>query len=230
LNVLGGFFYLNGTVGVGSGNYTLLSGLTIGSPHLDCRSMGTKICIRASSVFFDAGSMTMITGASKMIAFNTIDFSDASELYTIYTDTSIPESITGIPIIHIEFSTSLPYEISKLIVHNSDETTQLLAREVIFDSNSHRGFAISVPSIGNYIFTSTSNDSLLCKALSLDSVATFAFIFPGDLESALAPFVGRTIGEDLADALSTSMPIAKIQTNFHRSQHTIEMLYGSIRS
>jgi hypothetical protein len=115
-----------------------------------------------------------------MIEFDTLNFSDGSEIYTIYTGSSIPEFIRGIPIIHIEFAASLPYQISNLIVHNRDEATEVFAREVLFDSTAHRGFAISVPSIGNYSFASLSNDSLLCHALSLDSVATFAALIEAD--------------------------------------------------
>jgi hypothetical protein len=166
---------LNGTVGVGDVNYVLLSGLV----HLDCRSLGTKTCLRASSVLFGDGSVTMITGASRMIEFQTVTFSRLSDLSTLYTGTSMQELITGIPILHIQFATSLPYQISNLIVHNSDETTQLLAREVPFNSSAHRGFAISVPSIGNYTFTSPST-GLLCRALSVDNITTFAALTDGD--------------------------------------------------
>jgi hypothetical protein len=180
LSLLGGSFYLSGHAGVGAANDSSLSTLTVGSPHLDCRPLGTEICLRASSVLFDAGSMMMVTGSSKMIDFDTLHFSEASEIYTIYTGTSMQELITGIPIIHIQLATSLPYQISKLIVRNSDNTTAVFEREVFFDSSAHRGFAISVPSIGNYKFTLPSNDSLLCFALSRGNVTTFAALTEGD--------------------------------------------------
>jgi hypothetical protein len=57
-----------------------------------------------------------------------------------------------------------------------------------------------------------------------------ALTFPGDRESALAPFVHRTIDDDFADAFSTSIPMIKIKTSFRRSEQTIEMIYGSLPS
>jgi hypothetical protein len=128
LRIIGGSFDLNGIVGVGASNFALLSELTIGSPHLDCRNMGTKICLRASSVHFDNGSLTMMTGANQMIEFETVTFSNAAEIYTIYTGTSIQELLTGLPIIHVQFAESLTYQISRLIIHNSDEASGVFGR------------------------------------------------------------------------------------------------------
>jgi hypothetical protein len=39
------------------------------------------------------------------------------------------------------------------------------------------------------------------------------------------PFVRRTIEENIANALSTHMPIAKIKAPFHTSQRTIEIVH-----
>jgi hypothetical protein len=80
-------------------------------------------------VLFDDASVTMITSGSKMIDFGTPQFSDASEMYIIYTGISIQELITEIAIIHIQLAASLPDQVSKLIVHNSGKTTEFFERE-----------------------------------------------------------------------------------------------------
>jgi hypothetical protein len=145
VNVLGGFFRVNGRAGIGASN------LTIGSAYLDCRPIGTEVCLRASAVAFDNGSVTAITGGPRLIEFERVTFSEGSEIYTIYTGNSTRELFTGLPIIHIEFAMSLAYPISRLVVRGAG-----FARELPFDSDENRGFAVSVPSIGSYAIASIS--------------------------------------------------------------------------
>jgi hypothetical protein len=118
--------------------------------------------------------------SSKMIDFQTVTFSDSAEIYTIYTGPSTQELMTGLPIIHVQFAASIAYPISRLIVQNNDDTTKAYRREVLFNLSAHRGFAISVPSIGNYKLLSHSTDPVLCRSLVLNDVTTFAALTDGD--------------------------------------------------
>jgi hypothetical protein len=122
----------------------------------------------------------MITGAAKMMEFGAIAFSNSSEIYAIYTGTSVHELFTGLPIIHVQLAESLSYQISRVIVRNHDESTSAFVREVLFDSNAQRGFAISVPSIGSYTLTCGSSDGLLCRSLVHNGETTFLANSAGD--------------------------------------------------
>jgi hypothetical protein len=157
--------------------------------------------LRGQSVTFNNGSMTMVTGASKMIDFSTVKFSASSEIYTIYTGTSSKESMTGLPIIHVQFATSLPYRISHLVMRSS--LSEAIVREVLFNSTAHRGFAISVPSTGSYTFTGTSDEAFWCRLLVLNDATTFAASTKADTF-----YDGVRITEDEVVCPPTRTPLA----------------------
>jgi hypothetical protein len=159
LNVLGGsFLIVNGSVGVGAANFLSLPSLKLGSPHIDCRSIGTKACLRASSVVLDNGSLTAVTRAVNLIEFQSVSFSGSPSMYTVYAGVSIQEKFTGHPTIHIElvrFPCNLSYEVK---VNGADVSNANFWRVLPFNSRTDRGFGISVPSIGNYRITYNSTD------------------------------------------------------------------------
>jgi hypothetical protein len=227
LHILGGSFNLNRTVGVGTSDFALLSELTIGSPHLDCRNMRTKICVRASSIDFDNGSLTMITGAEHMIEFGTVTFSNSPDIYTIYTRTPVHKLFTGLPVIHVQFAESLTYQISRLIVHNSDEGTPEFSRELLLDSIVYPGFSISVPSTESNTFTCASADGLRYRSFVHNDDKRFPALSEGET---FCDDVGVT-GEDVscnprtmsADPTPLETPTTKFTTDrniLHRMQST----------
>jgi hypothetical protein len=69
----GSISVLDGIVGVGAENAS--PSLTIGSPDIDCRSIGAKTCLKAVSVVFSNGSFTAVTGASNLIESTEASFS-----------------------------------------------------------------------------------------------------------------------------------------------------------
>jgi hypothetical protein len=144
MTISGGSLYINaGSVGT---NYVNTGpNMIIRSPHIDCRAIGTTVCLQAPSVVFDNGSLTAVTGASNLINANTVSFSGSPSIYVIYTGSSTQETFTGLPIIHIEsitFSCNSSYEVTA--------TGDYFDRTVLFNPRSARGFGISVPSVGNY--------------------------------------------------------------------------------
>jgi hypothetical protein len=181
LSVFGGSFLIHeGIVGIGGWNLSSVSNLRLGSAHIDCRSIGSNICLRASSVLFDNGSLTSVTGASNLIEFNRITFSFSSEIYTIYSGLSQQEQFKGLPVIHIE-SVLLPsnftYEITVL---GTDELNEKFNRSVLFNAGSERGFGISVPSVGNYSMTYNSTDGSSQGCLVHDGLTSFAGLGKND--------------------------------------------------
>jgi hypothetical protein len=84
---------LNGTVGAGTEDMTAGPKLTIGSPHIDCRSIGVQTCLQAPSIVFDNGSFTAVTGAPNLIKSNTTSFSGLPSIYVIYSGSSKKNSL-----------------------------------------------------------------------------------------------------------------------------------------
>jgi hypothetical protein len=181
LSVTGGSFFIHeGIVGIGGWNLTSVTNLRLGSPHIDCRSIGSNICLRASSVFFENGSLTSVTAASNLIEFNRITFSFSSEIYTIYAGLSRQEHLTGLSMIHIEsalFPSNLTYAIAVL---GAGELNGTFHRSVSFNPGSDRGFGISVPSVGNYTIAYNSTDGSSHGCLVHDGLATFAALGKND--------------------------------------------------
>jgi hypothetical protein len=165
-----------GTVGVGAINSAVLGNLTIGSAHIDCGPIGSNTCLRSSSVTFDNGSFSAITGAGKLLDVDTVQFSELSELYVIYTWQSERESFRGLTLIPIEslrLDCNLTYE---LTVSGADSTNHDFDRTVTFNSIIGRGFSISVPSIGNYSlkYKSNSSDASSYGYLTHDGFTSFS--------------------------------------------------------
>jgi hypothetical protein len=165
----GSFSIRDGTVGVGTQNIAAGPILTIGSPHIDCRSIGNKTCLRASSVIFDNGSFTTVTSASNLITASAVSFSGSPSIYVIYTGSSTQEQFTGLPIIHIP-SITFPCHSSYEVTLDGDN----FERTVLFDSRTGRGFGISVPSLGNYNLMYNSRDDLAYGSLTSDGLSPFS--------------------------------------------------------
>jgi hypothetical protein len=162
---------LDGAVGVESG-----VAMVLGSPRLDCRQMGAKTCLQASAVVFN-GSVSVITGATRVIEFGTAEFADGSEIYVMYTGDSAQETLTGIPIIHAELTKPAAYSVDFLNVSGPGLANP---RQIPFDSEEYRGFAVSVPSIGDYTFTGISMDAAQCRSLVHEGSPTFSALTQGD--------------------------------------------------
>jgi hypothetical protein len=57
LRIEGGSLFIHERiVGIGGSTLSSLANLRMGSANVDCRSIGTATCLRASSVIFDDGS------------------------------------------------------------------------------------------------------------------------------------------------------------------------------
>jgi hypothetical protein len=175
LSLVGGSFFVHeGIVGIGGSNLSSVAHLRLGSAYIDCRSIGANICLRVSSLLFDNGSLTSVTGASNLLEFDRITFSFSSEIYTIYTGFSKQEGFTGLPIIHIE-SVLFPSNLtSEITVIGAVDVNERFNRSVLFNSESERGFGISVPSVGNYTITYGSTDGSSHGCLVHDGFTTFA--------------------------------------------------------
>jgi hypothetical protein len=149
--LLGGCFVIdNGSVGVGN-----TSSLRIGSVDIDCRSIGDKTCLEGTSIVFEGGSVTAVTGALNLIEFGTIAFSGFTELYTRYTGPSTQERFTGLAVIHIE-SVSFPCDLIYEVTVEDDNYKRVL----LMNSSTFRGFGVSVPSAGDYILNYESAEKL----------------------------------------------------------------------
>jgi hypothetical protein len=134
------------------------------------------ICLRAPSISFDGGSATAVTSAANLIESGTVTFSNSPSIYTIYTGPSTQEQFTGIAMIHIE-SVSFPCDIVyEVKVSGADPGNAALKRFVLFNPAQARGFAISVPSGGNYRLDFSSQSAVRRSSgfLPTDSVSTFA--------------------------------------------------------
>jgi hypothetical protein len=181
LCVVGGSLFIHeGIVGIGGPNLSSVANLRLGSAHIDCRSIGANTCLRSSSIFFDNGSLTSVTGAANVLEFDRITFSFSSEICTIYTGLSRQEHLTGLSIIHIEsllFPSNLTY---KIVVLGAGELNETFHRSVLFHAESERGFGISVPSVGNYTITYNSTDELSHGCLVHDGLATFGALGKND--------------------------------------------------
>jgi hypothetical protein len=181
LSVLGGSFFIHeGIVGIGGSNHSYVTNLRLGSAHVDCRSIGANTCLRASSIFFDNGSLTSVTGASNLAEFDRVTFSSSSEIYTVYTGFSEQEQFTGLSIIHIGsvlFPSNLTYEITVL---GDGELHEKFNRSFSFNPESEHGFGISVPSVGNYNVKYNSTHGLSQGCLVHDGLTTFAALGNND--------------------------------------------------
>jgi hypothetical protein len=177
LRIVGGSILIDsGTIGVGGINSAVLGNLTIGSPHIDCGPIRSNTCLRSSSVTFENGSFSAVTGAGKLFEVDTVKFSEFSELYVIYIGQSEREAFRGLPLIHIEslrFDCNITYEVT---VSGADSTNLDFHRTVSFDSIIGRGFGISVPSIGNYTirYKYNSTDASSYGYLTHDGLTAFS--------------------------------------------------------
>jgi hypothetical protein len=168
IHISGGFVsVLDGSFGVGIESGT--GSLTIGSAHIDCRAIRTKMCLQAPSVIFDNGSFTGVTGASNFINSSTVSFSGSPSIFVIYGGSSAQEKFTGLPIIHIPlvpFSCKSSYDIRV--------TGKDFERRVPFNAKTDTGFGISGPSLGNYGFTYNSSDCSSKRRLTHDGSCIFS--------------------------------------------------------
>jgi hypothetical protein len=176
ISISGGLItILNGSVGISAVSMSSGPSLTITSPHIDCRSMGSKMCLRASSAIFNGGSLTAVTSASNLINFNTVSFSGSPSLYVIYAASSSKEKLTGLAMIHLA-SVTFPCNSSYEVTVTCDD----FKRTVSFNPWDGRGFGISVPFLGNFSISYNSKCHSSEGILVHDGLDTFAALANND--------------------------------------------------
>jgi hypothetical protein len=174
LRILGGSFRIrDGIVGIGSPDLSSLSRLTIGSPHIDCRSIGGYPCLRSSSIVFDGGSVSGVTRASNFLDVETAEFSGSPSMTILYRESSKREQFTGLPIIHIESVTFPSKRIHEVRVRGIGGTNANFERKFRFNPRTDRGFGISVPSVGSYKLSYRSEDEFSEGCLMHDGLCIF---------------------------------------------------------
>jgi hypothetical protein len=170
------FCILDEIVGVRNADFNSIASLTIGSLHIDCRLLGTHVCLRASSVVVDHSSVGAVIAAPNLIDFETVMFSESTEIFPVCTGHSQQEKFTGILVIHIEsvpFPSPHIYDVTATDNHNFE-------RSVLFNFLDGRGFDISVPSIGNYLIKYTLPDGSSAGCMIHGDLSTFGVLSAND--------------------------------------------------
>jgi hypothetical protein len=166
---------VDGIVGVGAENSNSGPNVRIGSPHIDCRSIGARSCLKAASVLFNNGSFTSVTGAPNLIQSKTVTFSGSPSMYVIYSGFSTQEQFSGLAMIHIAsvlFPCNSTYEVT---VTGFD-----FERRVPFNSGTDLGFGISVPSLGGYHLSYHSENPESEGRLTHDGLYNFTALTKSD--------------------------------------------------
>jgi hypothetical protein len=174
VKIAGGEFVFDGSAGIDS------ISLSLANASLDCSRISSTSCIRGRNIAFTAGPLIVRTPVSNFVEFGSAAFAGNPELLIEYSATSVPESLTGLPMIHIG-QLEFPFpSIYKLYVCN---------RSFTIDSSQVRGIGFSVPSLGNYSLLYESSSPFTTGALVHDSVDSFAALAHSDTFYSSANFV-----------------------------------------
>jgi hypothetical protein len=131
--------------GIGIG--TAVGNLTVRHGVFDCSGLTSARCFDVSNVWFDNGSVVVITGAETVGSSSNWQISGNPMFYFEYIFRSSEENFILFPLIHLN-SISLPYPtVYVLTIRATDSGFE---RNVVFNSSRSTGCAFSVPDIGNY--------------------------------------------------------------------------------
>jgi hypothetical protein len=216
LRIFNGSFNLQASfpwAGIGSGPFSsVLDTVTISGGFFDCSAIDSTFCFNAGSLTFQGGSMSAITNYRTVGPSIQSLISGSPDLYFEYISHSSRESLTGLPILHLE-SISFPYStVYSLRIQRESETGVGSERELTFDANRSRGFAFTVDSVGNYsiIFNSLPPES--SGRLGHDGVLSFFASDPSDNLYSEVRYYFRTESPHLSATIPLTPTSAKTMT------------------
>jgi hypothetical protein len=177
IDVLGGLFSFGASpsgIGDGPSGPNSVGNVTVWNGSFDCSHLTSGSCFEASSLTFAGGAAHVITNRQTVGTSLQTEILGSPELYFQYISQSVPEGLKSLPLLHLEsipFPNSTAYTLTIREIGGPDQECE---REIQFDRNRSRGFAISVPHPGNYAIFFRSILPSFDGQLTHDGCAIFA--------------------------------------------------------